>query len=711
MPATLVRTDDQLELDLSTCRGGEFTDTLTKIKEVPGRRYEGDRKIWTAPADAQTAERIIRAIQPTYDPGIMEWVKSSRAQSDQDLVTKLPDDSDDLLLPWAKKRMPWQPEKINGEAVTGLKPHQRALVANLNTKSIIADDLGLGKTIQSLSYIAECLIRYRHDYEFHRVQQEIQGGERGEDQGQQPQECRKDAQQDSSVDRIQEANTLCGLQYVAAADLHGLGSRQGPDSLFYSSLASNPTYAGEVARTNGDRGAREVRRQVPELPSPAALARGAKLIVCPNSVKGVWKREIDRWLGEKSIIPSGSSPSARKREIQEGIENGSWIIINYEQLRIVKVKQKTKNGGTKTVKQMKEPLFEETAWLAVIVDEAHRAKNRKALQTQGLYRVHGAIELAMSGTPLMNSPDDLWSILHWLFPKEYTSYWRFFETYVDYVEGYFKKDIKGVKNPDALRFELNGRMYRRTKAQVLDLPAKQRIIVPVELDAKSEKLYTEAETRLWIEVETAVQEGDAEAEKFAAAAAQNILYQIPNGAARTVRLRQILSSAALLGGDDHSNKMDALVENVIDNKHKQHVVFSEFVESCDILAERLRKEGLTVETYTGQTPEKDRARVEDEFQAGDIDVLVGTIGAMREGLTLTAADTVHFLERSWVPAWNQQAEDRLHRIGQRDEVTVYIYEAIGTVDDGTVRLTNTLKSHIVKSVLPQDFVAESTKEA
>jgi SNF2 family DNA or RNA helicase len=311
----------------------------------------------------------------------------------------------------------------------------------------------------------------------------------------------------------------------------------------------------------------------------------------------------------------------------------------------------------------------------------------------------------------MNSPDELWSLLHWLFPKDYTSYWRFYEQYVDYIEGYFGKVITGVKNPDALRFELNKRLYRRTKAQVLDLPEKTRVTIPVKLDAKQRKIYTEAEKGLWLEVEKAIAEGDKTAARLveAASAGKNI-YTIPNGAARTVRLRQILSTPALLGGEDHSAKMDALVENILDNRHKPHDVFSEFVLSCDILALRLRSHGLSVETYTGETEEHVRTEYEDKFQRGEINVLVGTIGAMREGITLTASDTSHFLERAWVPGWNEQAEDRKHRIGQRDPVTIYIYEVENSVDDGKIAPTNRLKERIVKTVLPKDSIKEEQQK-
>lgn len=693
---------------MSTCVRDEFTDTLAKVKDVPGRRFDGERKLWLLPPEPAIAERVLFGMQPIADPDIVEWVKSARQTNEQELVSPLPEDSDDLLISWAKARAPWQPEEINEQRVKGLMAHQRAVIASMPLRCILADDQGLGKCVQALSFISECLVRYKDDDEFNGIHAGLQTKTQNEDSKTEFKELSSSARKNTSVNRQEEETAMHGLRHIFAAALYGSRPRTGSSSLFYSAMAVNPSYAWEVARTDGAGGDGKVRRTLPELPSAEALANAPKLIVCPNSVKGTWRREIKRWLGEDSVIPSGSSSSARKRQIEKGAQEGAWIIVNYEQLRVTKIKRKTRTGGTKTETVMKEPLFASTKWLAVIADECHRAKNRKASQTQGLFRVQAPIMLGMSGTPLMNTPDELWALLHWLFPKEYTSYWRFYEQYVDYIEGYFGKVITGVKNPDALRFELNKRLYRRTKNQVLDLPEKTRVRIPIELDAKARKMYSEAEKGLWLEIEKAVTEGDASATRFAteAASGKNI-YTIPNGAARTVRLRQILSTPALLGGDDYSNKMDALVENVIDNQHKQHVIFSEFVQSCIILAERLRAKGLIAETYTGQTEEHVRTELEDKFQRGEIDVLVGTIGAMREGITLTAADTQHWLERAWVPGWNEQGEDRNHRIGQKNAVTIYIYEAENTVDDGKIAPTNRLKERIVKTVLPKDEIKEA----
>lgn len=439
------------------------------------------------------------------------------------------------------------------------------------------------------------------------------------------------------------------------------------------------------------------------------LYLGPKLVVCPNSVKGVWAREVKRFLGplEPAYIIDGTTLKARMNQLAESIADKAWTIVNYEQLRIKKVVRETRTGGKKTEWVLKEPVFGSTPWDVVIADEAHRAKNRKSLTARGLYRIQAPIMIAATGTPLMNSPDELWSLLHWLYPEQYKSYWAFYESYVDYTEGFRGKVIVGVKNPDGLRFELHEKMYRRTKDQVLDLPEKLRIIVPIKLDKKQQDLYNEAERGLWLEVEKAIQEGDKSAARLAEAAASGVnIYSIPNGAARTVRLRQVLSTPALLGGDDTSAKLDAAVDSICDNRYRQHVVFSEFVGTCAALEERLTKQGLVVGVYTGETPQPTRTKLEDDFQKGQIDVMVGTIGAMREGITLTAADTVHFIERAWVPGWNEQAEDRCHRIGQDNTVTIYIYEAENTVDDNKVKPTNRLKERIVSSVLPKDTIKE-----
>ena len=455
-----------------------------------------------------------------------------------------------------------------------------------------------------------------------------------------------------------------------------------------------------------------MRGQVPELPSLETLAARPKLIICPSSVIGTWEREIRLWLGEEAVVARGSTRGARERAIRTAIEEGRWLIVNWEQVRAKKEKVKTRNGGTKTVELMKEPLFEETNWLVVIADEIHRAKNRRSQQRRGLRkcRADDGLMLGLSGTPVQNSPDELWPLLEWLWPAEYTSFWRFYDQYVEFYETgghYGGRVITGVKNPDALRFELKDRLVRRTQ-DILDLPGKHRISVPLDLSPEQRRLYKEAEDQMWVEVEQDLASGKIVGED--AKHVRDVLdgkataYRLPNGATRTLRLRQILETPACLGGKDDSATLDAAVDKIMDSQ-PPWVIFCEFKATVEALVARLTNKGLVAEPYTGD--QTNRPELEERFQAGQIDVLVGTIKAMKEGITLTAGNYQWWTSRDWVPAVNEQGEDRQHRIGQKNRVTIMIAEPQNTVATGKVKPTNKRKERIVRAVIPKIEIEES----
>jgi SNF2 family DNA or RNA helicase len=641
----LERGPGQLELTFYGYK--DYMNHEAAVKAVPGRRFqaEGERKFWAFPEDPSVAERLMVTVKPEVSADLLGWVKMAKKEKQLELVTPLPDDAD-LLIPWGNQRVAWQPEEVgkrdDRKPFTSLYAYQRAFV----------------------SFAAE-------------------------------------------------------HPRVLLADDMGLGKCGQALSTVYEHLLSESKLAIEPGTipTDGFSHAAEMLKW-------AGLEDRPKLIISPNSVKGTWAREIRMWLGEEEphVIVDGSTPKSRSKQLAEGIAANGWVIVNWEQLRTKKVMVKKRKKMVHPLTRefirwkevqaetevLREPLFEDTDWIAVIADEAHRAKNRKSLTAKGLFRISGDLQLAMTGTPLMNSPDELWPLLKWLFPDEYTSYWRFFDQYVEFYEGQYGKIVTGVRNPDALRFELSTRLVRRTKDEVLDLPEKTRVYVPVKMGSKQQKLYDEAEREMWFEVEQAIKAGDKAAEKFAEAVAKDpsAIYTVPNGAARTVRLRQIASTPALLGGEDESAKLDAAVEIIVDAQPKQIVFFTEFVGTTNIMVERLRKKGIRAEAFTGETDTIDRTRLENEFQAGDFDVLCGTIDAMKEGLTLTAADTQVWAERKWTPAPNEQGEDRSHRNGQDKPVTILILEADGTVDVSKVRPTNQIKSMIVSSVIVKDEVLE-----
>jgi len=622
MPPVLTKHDDHLALDLSDCRGMEFQDAREKVRVIPGRNFDWDNKLWLVPADPQLAERVLKTIRPKCDQSLLDWIIASKANFEESLTTPLPDDADDLLLSWAYKRAPWQPEEVNENKVVGLLNYQRAAVRIMaeRQRAILADDMGLGKTIQAIATVEEYSLR------------------------------------NGQID-------------------------------------------------------------------------GPKLIIAPASVMGGWARELHRWLEDPNVVLlPGSMPAVKRQErLEEAIEANAWIIVNWEQLRIEKVREKKpmRNGGTRTVVKtvMKQPLFEETEWLAVIADEVHRAKNHKAAQSQGLWRVQGKVMLGATGTAIMNSPDELWSPLRWLWPGEYheqgakknaIAYWRFYTDYVDYWEDHYgKKNVTGVKNPDALRFVLRDKLIRRT-ASILGLKGRKRIYYGLPLTKQQQKIYDEAETAMWLAVQEDVAAGNKEAIEFATRAAEGAdaatLWRLPNGAARMVRLQQIIENAALLGGGDHSAIMDDFEEKVLDSRPEPWVFFFKFKESCNIFAERLRsKHGLTVGVYHGDVTPAKRTQLEDDFQAGNIDVMVGTIDAMKEGITLTRSHLMGFGTRDFVPDKNEQCESREDRLGQHTLVRIYIPQTENTVATDKVEPINKLKEQIVRTVLPKHEIKEVRK--
>jgi SNF2 family DNA or RNA helicase len=648
VPPILTRNGDLLQVSLDPRDGARFRDAKEQIREIPGRRWDPDTLLWSVPASAQTAQRIIKMIHPEYDDELKEWITEQKGADEESLTSPLPDDNTQpLLVPWAAKRCPWQPEEVNDEPYNGLLPYQRAAVQVMaeRGRAILADDMGLGKTFEAISAVEEWCLRN-----------------------------------------------------------------------------------GQVT--------------------------GPKLVIAPSSVKGSWARELRRWLdlsesevvvikgtygkrkgspeefkrlGYEQPYPLDLTPAdVRRLAVMNAIDANAWVIVNWEQLRIEKIKIKLRNGGTKTVRQMKEPLFESTEWLAVIADEVHRAKNPKALQSLGLWRTHGKVMYALTGTPIMNSPDELWSPMRWLWPDEYGNslpeskanpqgvpkvpYGTFYEDHVDYWEDHRgRKFITGVKNPDALRYVLEDKLIRRTSS-ILGLKGRRRIYTPLDLNPKQQKLYDDAETAMWLAVAEDASHGNKEALDFLAAAEEGdvaSLIRIPNGGARIVRLQQVIENATLLGGPDDSALMDYFEQRYLDSRPEPWVIFTKFKMSTHLLAERLKKHGANVGVYTGDVKGEGRTRLEDRFQRGELDVMVGTIGAMKEGITLTAARLTGFLTRDWVPDVNEQCESRCDRLGQQREVLVDIPLAENTVATGLVEPKNRLKERIVRTVLPKDKVKEA----
>jgi SNF2 family DNA or RNA helicase len=322
----------------------------------------------------------------------------------------------------------------------------------------------------------------------------------------------------------------------------------------------------------------------------------------------------------------------------------------------------------------------EVIWFHIIADEAHRAKNRKAQQTRSLKSLRTGFRTAMTGTPVMNKPQDLWSILNWLYRDQWRSYWKFYNRYVDFEVKYPHQyhEIKGPKNVRELRETIEPYFSRRTKQEVLpDLPEKYYTRLTVDLTPKQRIAYDQMKKEMiaWLDTQDGTKPLPAPVviaqlirlQQFSLAYA-DIVYSGIEGEGGSVQLTE------------PSSKLDALFQIIEDNPDEPLVIFSQFKQAIRLVESRLRSRDMAYVRITGDDSGPARRRAVDTFQEGGANVFVGTIGAGSEGITLTRSSTVIFLDRDWTPARNAQAEDRLHRIGQRDAVQVIDIMARNTVD-------------------------------
>ena len=358
------------------------------------------------------------------------------------------------------------------------------------------------------------------------------------------------------------------------------------------------------------------------------------------------------------------------------------------------------------------PLMEkqlcEIKWLHFIYDEAHYIKNRNAGRSKAAIKVGMCAQFrtAATGTPVENRPDEIWHLLKWLYPnkairddaglKHFTksllnSYWRCYERYIDYFEdpetGYHT--IEGTKNEQELR-DLFGPIYiRRLKSDVFvgdkELPPKIYQSVNVDLLPKQRKAYDQMKDQLlaWV--------GENEDQPVVAPVviAQLIRLQqftLGYGEIKTitkvnvdggVRTERVEHSFKL---HEPSVKLDALMGVLEDLGENQCVVYTTSKQAVQLAKVRFDKAKISSGVITGDISQNERTRVLADFKAGKIKVLIATIRSGGVGLNLQFCHTMVFLDRDWSPAKNQQAEDRLHRSGQKNPVHIIDIVARKTID-------------------------------
>lgn len=420
-----------------------------------------------------------------------------------------------------------------------------------------------------------------------------------------------------------------------------------------------------------------------------ALEATAVLVISPNSAKEtVWLAELTRFLPWMKIIVLRNS--ARKRSYDlEYVEECKRkkipfvLIVHYEALALIAGRAKTKTGKI-TIADGWQRYGE---WDLVAADEAHRLKNTKTKQAKAAKKIPAKARIALSGSIVENHAEELFSQLQFILPKTYSSKWRDWNSkYLDYFEGPYGRICLGIKDARAneMRTELGTVMVYRRKEDALDLPDKTEQTHLLELSLEQRKVYDQ----LCTELLASLPDG------------QRI--KADEGLSLLTKLRQIATGLNLDGEISDSTKLDYATDLIVGDEDSVFVVFSWYKAPCYALARRLESSGIQSFVVTGDVPSAERSDYIDAFQApanlrhkhperatraesalrkyGNRRVFIGTISTLGESVNLFRANNAVFLDRAWNPALNAQAEDRLHRHGQKNAVTITHLVAKDTVD-------------------------------
>ena len=372
------------------------------------------------------------------------------------------------------------------------------------------------------------------------------------------------------------------------------------------------------------------------------------LVVCPKSLIYNWMQERDKWDPSLPAYILTGSPLERKAIYAKmGKEGKACYFISYDTLR-------------NDIAHIKNVDFS-----LMLLDEGQYIANAAALKTRAVKMVKADSRFVLTGTPVQNSLTDLWSIFDFLLPGYFPPLRSFRETYgaLDLSSDEAKKRLLAKIKPFLLG--------RKKKDVLKELPDKENISLAIAMNDEQRKIYD----AYLAKAREAITEG------------QDKLKVI----AMLTRLRQICINPALfLEGEFESGKIEYLISALTELKEsgRKALVFSSFTSALDLVAKSCKEAGLSYENIRGDTSAKVRVILAERFNKPDspIDVMLVSLKAGGTGLNLIGADTVFHLDPWWNLAAERQAEDRAHRIGQKNKVTVIKLVCQNTVEERILSL-------------------------
>ncbi len=357
------------------------------------------------------------------------------------------------------------------------------------------------------------------------------------------------------------------------------------------------------------------------------------LVVAPTSVVHNWMAELKRFRPSLTVqLYHGPQRVLNK--------NADVVVTTYALLRI------------------DQEILSAHRWNTVVLDEAHAIKNKDSQVARAAYALQSHFKIAITGTPVENRLEELWSHMHFLNPGLLGSYNTFSERYSasDTHHGVLKKTLQPF-------------VLRRKKQDVApELPSRTHMVLRCTLTEEEQRVYNAVQSATLTQALKALNEQN------------NVMLALE----ALLRLRQAACHSALVPGQQatHSSKTLLLVEtlqDIVEEGHKA-LVFSQWTSFLDLIQPHLQQQGISYTRLDGHTTQ--RAQVVEHFQQPNgPSVMLLSLKAGGTGLNLTAADHVFLMDPWWNPAAEDQAADRAHRIGQTKPVVISQLIAENTVEE------------------------------
>ena len=409
-----------------------------------------------------------------------------------------------------------------------------------------------------------------------------------------------------------------------------------------------------------------------------AMHEGCHLVVCPTSLLYNWQEEVFKFLPSIRCGLITGMPKEREELLSKASEY-DLLITSYPLLR--------RDMGH----------YEKIEFHSMFIDEAQFIKNPKSLNARAVKSIKAAHRFAITGTPIENSLSELWSIFDFIMPG-------YLKKHGYFVEHYEKPVIRNQDREalEDLNRHIRPFILRRMKKEVLkELPDKVETKMYADMTQEQHLLYLSYLDHMKHEI------GMQTSQEFS----RNRMKIL----AMLTRLRQICCHPSTFvkeyeGGSGKLSMLEEITENIIESGHRV-LIFSQFTSMLSLIAESFEEKDISYFYLDGATKTADRMEYVRSFNEGERNVFLISLKAGGTGLNLTGADTVIHYDPWWNPAVEEQASDRVYRIGQKNKVQIIRLITKDSIEEKILKLKEKKKA-LSESVIQADevFLEKMTKE-